>query len=313
MAEFNYETAFSRTLGWITPEEQVRLRNSRVAIAGMGGGGGAYATIMARLGVGKFSVSDFDEFDVHNFNRQAGAAMSTVGKAKVEVVADIVRDINPEADVRQFPTGVTLENVDDFLDGADVYLDGLDIYALEIRRAIFNACQEKGIPVVTAAPLGMGASWLVFKPGGVSFDEYFGLNDKQPLEEQVLRFLVGISPFFSSRKYLVYRDGFNIGENRAPSTPMGIYLIAGIAATQAMKLMLNRGGIKYAPWALHFDAYTCKFSKTWRPGGAKNPLTMASVALIQHISNKIKRETAPREHVETMPVYTVNGPQVQNG
>jgi len=80
---FNYHQAFSRNLGWVTEQEQDRLRKSRVAIAGLGGVGGFHLLTLARLGVGAFNLADFDTFDLANFNRQAGASLDTLGKSKL--------------------------------------------------------------------------------------------------------------------------------------------------------------------------------------------------------------------------------------
>ena len=63
-AEFDYDTAFCRNIGWVTEAEQHRLRLKRVAIAGLGGVGGAHAATLARLGIGRFHLADFDSFDL---------------------------------------------------------------------------------------------------------------------------------------------------------------------------------------------------------------------------------------------------------
>src|SRR4051812_38712913 len=86
-AIFNYDQAFSSNLGWLTKPEQQILKGKRVAIAGMGGVGGAHLLTLARLGLTRFSIADFDQFEPHNFNRQAGATMDSLGKPKVEVLA----------------------------------------------------------------------------------------------------------------------------------------------------------------------------------------------------------------------------------
>jgi len=93
---FEYATAFSRNLGWVTEVEQSILRGKRVAIAGMGGVGGLHLLTLARLGIGRFRISDLDHFELANFNRQAGAGISTLGRPKVEVMAAMAREINPE-------------------------------------------------------------------------------------------------------------------------------------------------------------------------------------------------------------------------
>jgi len=83
---FSYEQAFSRNIGWVTPQEQAVLRGKRVAIGGAGGVGAVHALTLARLGVGAFHIADFDHYDIPNFNRQVAAFLSTVGQPKVEVV-----------------------------------------------------------------------------------------------------------------------------------------------------------------------------------------------------------------------------------
>ncbi|MET0056427.1 MAG: ThiF family adenylyltransferase, partial [Candidatus Thiodiazotropha sp. 6PLUC10] len=82
MTGFDYQTAFSRNIGWVTKGEQQRLRQARVAIAGLGGVGGSHLLTLTRLGIGEFNLADFDTFAVENFNRQAGANLNTVGQPK---------------------------------------------------------------------------------------------------------------------------------------------------------------------------------------------------------------------------------------
>ena len=161
---FDYDRAFSRNIGWITQIEQAKLKQSRVAIAGLGGVGGAHLLTLTRLGISHFNIADFDDFDVHNLNRQAGAFMPFMGRPKIDTVAQMARDINPEIDLGLFPQGVTSESVNEFLSDVDVYVDGLDFFALPARRMVFAKCREKGIPALTAAPLGMGVAFLYFSP-----------------------------------------------------------------------------------------------------------------------------------------------------
>ena len=99
---FDYGEAFSRNLGWVTQAEQERLRNARVCIAGLGGVGGVYLLTLARLGIGAFTIADFDTFALANFNRQAGATMSTMGRSKLDVMVEMARDINPGLEIRRF-------------------------------------------------------------------------------------------------------------------------------------------------------------------------------------------------------------------
>jgi len=279
---FDYEKAFARNLGWVTQQEQQRLRTKKIAIAGLGGVGGQYMMTLARMGIGAFSISDFDRFDWANFNRQAGAFVSTVGRPKLDVMRESVLDINPEIALSAFPAGIDRSNLDQFLSGVDLYVDSLDFFALDIRQAVFKACRERGIPAITAAPLGMGTAFLAFLPGGMSFDDYFGLAG-QPAAEQALRFLVGLAPSGLHAGYLVDKSRVNLQAQEGPSTAMAIQLCAGVASVQAIKLLLGRGHVDAAPWGMHFDAYTGRLKRTWLPGGHRNPLQKLRLAVVRRM------------------------------
>ena len=268
---FSYSQAFSRNIGWVTSEEQAQLRGKRVAIAGMGGVGGVHLLTLARLGIGAFHIADFDVFDIVNFNRQAGAAMSTLGQPKAEVMAAMARDINPEIDVKIFPQGVDSTNLAGFLAGVDVYIDGLDFFAFAARQATFAACAAARIPAITAAPLGMGTALLNFLPGQMSFEQYFGWGSRSD-DEKAVRFLVGLAPAGLHRRALVDPSTVNLVERRGPSSVMGCQLCAGVAATEALKILLRRGKVLAAPYGFQFDAYRNKLVRTWRPGGNNHPM-----------------------------------------
>ena len=276
--EFSYDEAFSRNLGWVTQAEQQRLKNSRVCIAGLGGVGGVYLLTLARLGIGAFSIADFDTYALANFNRQVGATMSSLDRPKIDVMLAMARDINPELDIRVFSDGLNPGNLDAFLDGGDVYLDGLDFFALDIRRRVFALCDSKGIPATTVAPLGMGAALLNFLPGRMTFEQYFRLEGRDA-DEQALRFLVGLSPALLQMSYLVDPSRVDLASRRGPSTVIGVQLCSGIAATQVLKLVLRRGRVVAAPRGLHFDAYRNCLKQTWRPSGNHNPLQRALLAV----------------------------------
>lgn len=284
---FDYDEAFSRNLGWVTAREQSLLRGKRIAIAGLGGVGGSHLLTLTRLGIGAFHLADFDEFELANFNRQAGATLSRLGRSKVDALAEMARDINPELNLALFPDGIREGNLGEFLQGVDLYLDGLDFFAVAARRAIFRACQELSIPAVTAAPLGMGTAVLNFLPGKMSFEEYFRL-DGQPEAEQLLRFLLGLSPAMLQGAYLVDPARVDLDRHRGPSTPMACELCAGVAATQVLKILLGRGQVLAAPRGLHFDAYRDRLRHTWRPWGNRNPLQRLGLVVARRRLQRMK-------------------------
>ena len=281
-AGFNYDLAFSRNLGWVTDWEQTTLRLKTVAIAGLGGVGGAHVVTLARLGIGAFHIADFDRFDLVNLNRQAGASRSTLGRPKVDVIAEMALGINPEARIERFPDGLTTENLDHFLDGVDVFVDGLDFFVMPIRRQVFAKCRELGIPALTAAPIGMGAGFLVFLPNGMSFEDYF-LMEGQPETEQYLRFLLGVAPRGLHRAYVADPSRADIANKRGPSTSAACELCAGITAIAVLKLLLGRGGVRGAPWHMHFDAYLGRLAWTRLRWGNSGPLQRIKLAIGRRI------------------------------
>jgi molybdopterin/thiamine biosynthesis adenylyltransferase len=277
---FSYAQAFDRNIGWLTDAEQAKLRDSRVAIAGLGGVGGAYLLTLVRLGVGRFNLADFDTFEIQNFNRQAGANTATLGRSKIEVMTEMALAINPELQINAFPDGVNARNVDRFLQDVDLYLDGLDFFVLDERQRVFATCASRRIPAITVAPLGMGAAMLAFLPGQMTFEQYFRMGDK-PEAEKAARFLVGLAPSMLQMGYLVDPSRVDLAGRKGPSTVMACELCAGIAATEALKILLGRGGVIAAPRGLHFDAYKNKLRRTWRPGGNAHPLQRLFIRAIK--------------------------------
>jgi molybdopterin/thiamine biosynthesis adenylyltransferase len=267
---FNYSQAFRRNLGWITEAEQLRLRYATVAIGGMGGVGGHYLFALARLGVGKFRIADYDHFGLANFNRQAGATLATVNLSKCDTMAAMAQAINPTAKIEIYGQGLSDNVLNDFFEGVDIYIDGLDFFAFDIREKTFAACAELRIPAITAAPLGMGVAWLCFMPGEMDFKTYFRWKNHHNSEKALL-FLAGLAPSLMHR-YLADPRQVNFEKGAGPSTAMACYLCAGIAATEAIKVLLGRGKLTYAPHGLHFDAYLGKFKRTWLPMGNTNPI-----------------------------------------
>ncbi|HET9114329.1 MAG TPA: ThiF family adenylyltransferase [Burkholderiales bacterium] len=289
-AQFSYDSAFSRNIGWVTRQEQDTLKGKRVAIAGMGGVGGVHLLTLARLGIGAFHIADFDTFEIQNFNRQAGATLSALNQPKAETLANMALDINPDLDIRVFSNGIDEQNLPQFLDNADLYVDGLDFFAFDARQSTFAACASRKIPAITAAPLGMGAALLTFMPGKMSFDDYF-LWGQRTEDEKALRFLLGLAPAGLHFGYLADPDAVNLAERRGPSTIMACQLCAGMAATEAMKILLERGNVLAAPYSLQFDAYRNKISRSWRPGGNNHPLQKIALMVAKKRLSRLARSS----------------------
>ncbi|QBQ54463.1 thiamine biosynthesis protein ThiF [Nitrosococcus wardiae] len=300
-SSFVFEEAFSRNIGWLSEWEQQILRTKKVAIAGMGGVGGAHLLTLARLGIGAFHVADFDTFELPNFNRQVGATVSTIGQPKVDVVAQLARDINPELDLALFPAGINQDNMDAFLKGVDLFVDGFDFFVLDMRALVFARCAELGIPAITAAPIGMGTAYLVFMPGHMTFEEYFRLEGI-PIEQQYVNFLVGLAPKAFHRSYLVDPSRLDLAARRGPSTAMGCQLCAGVTGAEALKILLGRGPIRSAPRYHQYDAYRGKWHLGWLPAGNRNPIQVfkrkMGYRMLTQLSHEMPTAASPKSNTE---------------
>jgi len=287
---------YFENVGWVTESDQQNLRHWRLPIAGLVESAAFTCSPSAVLGIGRFSIADFDFFETAHVNRQIGPGLDTLAAPKIDVMGQMLRNINPEVDLRAFADGIQADSIDAFLDGVDVYVDGLDFFAFGARRMTFAACERKGIPVVTAAPLGLGTALVVFGPGGMSFEDYFGWDDGDELEMSV-RFLVGLSPAMLQRGYVADSTRINLAERRGPSSMAACQLCAGVTAVDVLKLLLGRGGVRLAPWASQFDAYRMRLVRTWRPLGYRNPLQRLMIMLVKaQLNGMAKTPPSGRHH-----------------
>ncbi len=279
---YSYEVAFSRNLGLVTRDEQSLLRKSRVAIAGLGGVGGLHLTTLCRIGVGSFSIADYDSFELANFNRQTGAYIDTVGHNKTDVMLDIVRRINPSATVSSFREGISESNIDEFLEDADVVVDGLDYFALEARDLLYTATRERGIPVVAAGPLGCSVALLVFLPDRMSWHEYFSIDVHGEETRQYILFAIGTGPRGLHIPY-IDKSSVSLQDKAGPSLSAAVHLCAGVVGIEVLKLLLGRGPVYPAPYYQQFDAYRCKYYRGKLRWGNRGPIQRLKYLLVRRM------------------------------
>ena len=281
--------AFSRNIGLLTQAEQDKLANAKVAIPGMGGVGGVHLITMTRTGVGKFHIADFDTYDPVNINRQFGARVPDFGRPKMEVMKGQALSINPYLEIKEFHEGINDSNMDDFLDGVQVVIDGLDFFAFDIRRLLFNKAREKGVYVITAGPLGFSSAMLIFSPHeGMSFDEYFDINNPMPEKEKLLRFAMGLAPKATHIKYMDL-SRVDLESKAGPSLNIACQICSGMAATEAVRIILNKRNVKPVPYFFQFDPYVQQYKKGKLIMGNRNPIQRIKMAVVKHILKKKHR------------------------
>lgn len=265
-----YRQSFSRNLGILTEAEQEKLRSSTVAIAGLGGIGGNTLIQLARMGVGRFRVADFDRFDVVNINRQYGARVDTQGEFKSEVLRQEVLAINPSAQVEVFTEGFTADTAGPLLEGAELAIDAVDFYAIETHLEFHRATRAHGLYTLMGSPVGFSACLQVFDPEGMSLEEYCAITpEMNPLEKQ-LRYACGLVP------ELLHLDYFDVSAGRSntdfltrtgPSVSAACTLAAALVATEAVLLLLGRRRPRVVPYTSQFDPYTYRYASTYLEGG----------------------------------------------
>lgn len=289
---FSYTKAFSRNLGWVSIEEQCLLSTKKVAIAGMGGVGALHAITLARLGIQHFKIADMDTFDIENFNRQAGAFMSTIGQEKTKTMSEIIKDINPNASIEEY-SEITAENVTDFLSTSDIYIDGMDVLAPEARKILFAESYKQKIPFITAGPIGCGTAYMIFTEKSPNPIHFFDFKDGLSKEELIVRFLCGLAPQALQRSYMHSTEFINLKAGKLPSLSIGPSFASGVVATNVFKILLKRGQIHPAPTYHQFDGYKNKYvrGKLWL--GNKCPLQRLKIALMLKMVDKLEKNYTP--------------------
>ena len=273
------DNEFSRNIGLLSEQEQERLLLSRVAVVGAGGVGGLHILTLARLGIGKFNIADPDTFEAANVSRQFGAGSSTFGRNKAEVLAEMVADINPQAEVTTFVQGVTEQNLDEFLGNANVLVDGIDFFEFTTRRKIFIAARKKGMHAITCAPLGFGSTLQTFSPDGMDFDTYFGTNEHQSYERNLAAFAAGLAP---SPYHISYLDTSKVHmkEKKGPAVAPACTLAASLLTTEVVKIITGSQKIYAAPHYIQIDMYKRKLKKGYLWLGGNNPLQKLKTEII---------------------------------
>jgi len=158
MSDFHYDEFVTRNLGFVTPEEQAKLRAARVFIPGVGGMGGAAFMLLVRAGVGNFAIADIDTFEVSNLNRQLFATLDTVGQSKVEAAAAGALKINPELKL-EVMGAEWIDRIEDLASRHPVIVNGTDDAKCGVR--MYRVAREKRATVIDAYAATLPSVYVV--------------------------------------------------------------------------------------------------------------------------------------------------------
>jgi molybdopterin/thiamine biosynthesis adenylyltransferase len=256
----NYKQIVDRNIGLLTEEEQEIIRKTHVVVFGIGGLGGVIAEILVRSGITRITVVDKDVFDPTNLNRQIFAYTDTIGMPKIDVAEEFLRRINPELTVVK-ASEVSQQNIQELLQGVSVALLALD----DISGCIIISrnARQMNIPLVEgwAIPYGNVRVYTTKTP---SLEEVYNLptsgkdinsltmEERQLLNLKMLyelRSLEGINEYYPD---LALK---RINQGTITSFAPMVWLTAVLMANEALKIILNKGKIAYAPLYHLYDPY----------------------------------------------------------
>jgi len=210
---------------------QLKLRNARVCIVGLGGLGSPAALLLTAMGVGHLRLVDRDVVELSNLQRQHLYGVNFLGYPKVEVAAKRLRELNPNIEIEPLPLSLNVSNAEDIVRDMNVVVDGLD--RMTPRYALNRACVKLGVPYVFGAAIMTFGNTSTIIPHKTPCLECFQGN----LDDETLPTcaVVGIHPSI-------------------------LNIIAGMEVSEAIKIILGEKP-RLANKMLHCDIGDMKFEE----------------------------------------------------
>jgi molybdopterin/thiamine biosynthesis adenylyltransferase len=210
---------------------QLKLKNAKACLVGVGGLGSPAATQLVAMGVGHLRLVDRDVVELANLHRQHLYGIDTIGYPKVEVAAKRLHSLNPYVELEPLPLSINETNAEDIVEGMDVVVDGLD--SMAARYAINRACVKLGVPYVFGAAITTTGNLSTIIPRETACLECFygNLDDKKLPKCGV----VGVHPSLVS-------------------------IIASLEVSEAIRILTGKQPY-LANKLLHFDLEEMEFNK----------------------------------------------------
>ena len=211
---------------------QLKLKNAKICVVGVGGLGNPITTRLVAMGIGKLRIVDRDVIELSNLHRQTMYDESDVGQVKVETAAKKLHKLNSDCVIESLAISVNEYNAKEIIDDCDVVIDALD--SVNARYALNKACVEKNIPFVTGAAVGVSG-------------QIFTIIPKQ-----------------SACYYCMFPD---LNEDTMPTCsiegvhPSILSLVGGIEVAEAVKIILEKKP-SLSDRILHIDLENLDFQST---------------------------------------------------
>lgn len=160
-------------------EAQMRLRNMKVGVAGLGGIGSNLAEILVRLGVGHIRIADHDVIEASNLNRQVIANQKTIGMKKAHASAMELRAISEDFELVVYDDGINDANAEEFVDGLDVVIDEIDVFPIRAHVSLHRAARKLNLPIYSGYVIGLGTHVYKFQGEDYTFEDFMLKNEKE--------------------------------------------------------------------------------------------------------------------------------------
>ncbi|WP_409200048.1 HesA/MoeB/ThiF family protein [Methanobrevibacter sp. DSM 116169] len=232
--EMGYWEIVTRQMSIISKNKQQIFKDSKIAVIGCGGIGGAAIEMLARMGVGELNIVDSDYFDMSNLNRQTMSSLKDLNYFKSESTKKNIHNINPYVKVNAFNEFVDENNIEKIVSSCDVIIDGLD--NLLTRVIVSRYAKENNIPLIHGAIHGTMGQMTVFSEDTASYEELFSLPSFNKQLDEDLKEEIN-----------------NISSELPPAIGPVPNVIGCIQAMEAFKLITGIGKITYAPEIFKFD------------------------------------------------------------
>ena len=232
------ENQFDRIEKMIGEGALEKLKSSRVAVFGIGGVGGACAEALARMGIGAIDLVDNDVVSPSNLNRQAVALHSTIGRFKVDVMAERIMDINPECKVSCYKIFYLPDNADSIdLSCYDSVIDAIDTVAAKIELVV--RAKAAGVNIICSMGAGNRMDPTQFVVTDISKTEIDPLA-KAVRKELRSRGITDVKVVWSKELPLPSLEGVSGSEARVPASNSFVPPTAGlILAAEAVKYLIK--------------------------------------------------------------------------
>jgi molybdopterin/thiamine biosynthesis adenylyltransferase len=262
-----YEELTDRNTGIITKEQQKKLKDSCVAVFGVGGLGGIIAEIICRSGVGHIKIIEPDSFDSSNLNRHVFCFKSTIGKKKIDVAEEYLKNIYSEIKIDKY-LSEDAGNIDEILQNVDAVVLAVD----KVRACILvsREAKKRGIPLIEGWALPYG-NVRVFTKDTIGLEEAYNLPsigkeldtlNKEDFAKMDLMMLENISQFQGITSFYTPEAQERIFiERKNPSFAPWVWLTSVLMSLETIKAVLGTEKLSLAPAFALYDPILHKIPK----------------------------------------------------